>query len=114
MIEMIFWLSGLYALITGRLGWGARFHLTNWRARLAGLSWMVPLPVTLYTPRMLREWMPASETHFFYGMVEIILIIVFIGGGLLLGWWLEPKRPQANSLVEPRGQLDSDSAGDLN
>ncbi len=45
-IEIIMILGGLYALIAGKFNLTDRFYLQGWKARIVGLLWMSPLPIT--------------------------------------------------------------------
>jgi hypothetical protein len=93
MIEMMFWIWGMVALLSGRLQVGGELSFSGARARLIGLSFMLPLPLSLFGAPTLRRWVSSSEIGFFLPWMTVLLVLVFVGGGLLLGWL--SQRPKA-------------------
>lgn len=86
MIEIIFWLWGLYGLLSGSLRVFGRFNYQGWYARLIGMLFMIPLPISLYLPRFLAEaGVKSTDTRFYYLLFEAIVLIIFVGGGMLFG-----------------------------
>ncbi len=75
LIEIMMILGGLYALIKAKLSLTDRFHLEGWRARIVGLFWMAPIPVT-----------------FLIGLAAGLLIVVGILPRSVMDYirWVEP------------------------
>ncbi len=74
-IEIIMILGGLYALIKAKLNLTDRFYLEGWRARVVGLIWIAPLPVT-----------------FLIGLAAGLLIVVGVFPRSVMDYvrWVEP------------------------
>jgi hypothetical protein len=87
MIEMIIWLWGLFGVLTGTLRIFGNITFRGMSARGVGILFMIPFPVSLYIPKLLRQY-PIQQTdfQFFYLLAELLIILFFVGGGITLGW----------------------------
>ena len=47
-VEIMMAFSGLYALVAAKFKLTSRFHLVGWRARIVGLFWIAPFPVSFF------------------------------------------------------------------
>lgn len=93
MIEMVFWFWGLYALLSGSMRIFGGLQYDHLPARVVGVFFMLPLPISFYLPAFLnRIGVPNSERRFFFLFFELLVLAVFVGGGLLVGAYLRSRR----------------------
>jgi hypothetical protein len=89
-VEIMMIFSGLYTLVTAKLNLTDRVHLQGWRARVVGLLWIAPLPVTFVIglvagvmmsigiiPRSATTYISCIEPLMVIGVIIISLIIAF-------------------------------------
>ncbi len=92
-IEVIMILGGLYALVTARFSLTDRFYLPGWKARIVGLVWMSPLPVTfsigLATGVLIVLGVFPKSVMDYVGWVEPIAVIGAVVGSLVLAYATE-------------------------
>lgn len=93
MIEMVFWFWGLYGLLSGSMRIFGGLHFERLAARVVGLFFMVPLPVSFYLPSLMdRLSIPPVDRRFFFIFFEMLILAVFVGCGLLAGALLRSRQ----------------------
>ena len=98
MFEMLVFIFGTYALIFGaiRLPWN--LSLEGWRARLAGLILMAPLPVLLFLGRIIGQGIDQDTAFSFYGILELIIVLFAILVAALIAYFMRYKGNQHESV----------------
>jgi hypothetical protein len=101
LIEMVFWFWGLYGLLSGKMRIFGGLHFEHATARIVGLFFMIPLPVSFFLPSMMvRLSIPPADRRFFFLFFEMVILVVCVGSGLLVGRLLRSRQPveQSNDL----------------
>lgn len=84
---------GFIRLLSGSMRVFGKFNYQGWYARLVGAIFMIPLPISLYLPRLLSELgVPSYDSRFYFILFEVVMLIIFIGGGILFGNYMARKR----------------------
>lgn len=91
MVEMLLFVFGVYAFVFGsiRLPWD--LSLVGWRARIAGLFLMAPLPILIYIGVVVSEGVDNETAMSFYGFMEVIIIVIGILGAAVFAYLTRPK-----------------------
>lgn len=105
MFEMLVFIFGMYALVFGsvRLPW--KLSLVGWRARIAGLFLMAPLPILILLGRTVSHGIDRDTAVSFYGMMEVVIVILGILGAVLFAFLTRPAAVQQH--------LGEDDSNDL-
>jgi hypothetical protein len=90
MFEMLVFIFGVYAFVFGsvRLPW--RLSLVGWRARVAGLFLMAPLPILILLGRSVSQGIDQETALSFYGILELIIVMLGIFGAALFAYLTRP------------------------
>ena len=101
MFEMLVFIFGVYALVFGsiRLPW--KMSLTGWRARVAGLFLMLPLPILILLGRSISQGIDRDTALSFYGILEVVIVLMGIMGAVLFAYLTRPS-------VDEQGELETD------
>ena len=96
MFEMLVFIFGVYAFVFGsvRLPWN--LSLSGWRARVAAIFLMAPLPILLLLGREVGKGIDESTALSFFGMLELVIVLLGIFGAALFAYLTRPK----NQFVE--------------
>jgi uncharacterized membrane protein YedE/YeeE len=100
--EILMLVGGLYALIAGKVRLTKNMYLEGWRARVAGLFLIAPLPLALLAGLLIGLLMgmgalPASAESA-AGIVELLLVLGALVGAVIFAVVTKPKES-----VEPEG-----------
>jgi hypothetical protein len=86
MFEMLVFIFGVYALVFGsiRLPW--KMSLGGWRARIAGLFLMAPLPILILLGRSISQGIDRDTALSFYGILELGMVLLGILGAVVFAY----------------------------
>lgn len=95
MLEMVVFIIGVYAFTFGnvRLPWN--LSLSGWRARVAGLFLMVPLPVLILLGRGVGQGVSRETAMSFFGIMELVIVLVGTLGAVLFAFITRPKHRES-------------------
>ena len=83
MFEMLVFIFGVYAFVFGSVSLPWNLSVSGWRARIAGLFLMAPLPILVLLGRVIGQGIDAQTALSFYGIMELILVLLGILGAAL-------------------------------
>ena len=91
MFEMLVFIIGIYAFVFGsvRLPW--KLSLSGWRARVAGIFLMAPLPVLILLGRVVGRGVDDQAALSFFGIMELVIVIMGILSAALFSYLTRPK-----------------------
>ena len=94
MFEMLLFIFGVYAFVFGsiRLPWS--LSLVGWRARVASLFLMAPLPILILLGGAVRQGIDLDTALSFYGIMELIIIVLGILGAALFAYLTRPSNEE--------------------
>jgi hypothetical protein len=96
--EIMMLLGGLYALISGKLSLTKNNRLSGWRARVAGVILILPLPLAFLIGAVLGWLVVAQilpqEALAATGIIELVLVIGALVGSVIFAWLTKPPEPQ--------------------
>lgn len=95
MFEMLVFIFGVYAFVFGsvRLPWN--LSVSGWRARIAAIFLMVPLPILIFLGRVVGQGVDQSTARSFFGMLELVISLIGILGAALFAYLTRPKLKDA-------------------
>ena len=92
-IEILMLLTGLYVLIKGKFDLTDRFYLHGWRARVAGLLWIAPLPlaflVSLVAGVLIGIGILPGSVAIYIPYVEPLLAVAAFIGSIIFAYAAE-------------------------
>ena len=96
MLEMLVFILGVYAFTFGsvRLPW--KLSLTGWRARVAGLLLMAPLPILILLGQVVGRGVDEEAALSFYGIMELVIVMLGILGAALSSYLTRSRDMQVN------------------
>lgn len=83
MLEMLVFIFGVHAFTFGKVSLPGELRLSGWRARIAALFLMAPLPVLLHFGREFGEGVDDQTALLFYGIMDVIIVVLGILGATL-------------------------------
>jgi hypothetical protein len=91
MFEMLVFIFGIYAFVFGsvRLPWN--LSVSGWRAWVAALFLMAPLPILILLGRVVGQGIDESTALSFFGMLELVIVLLGILGAALFAYLTRPK-----------------------
>jgi hypothetical protein len=94
MFEMLVFIFGVYAFTFGsvRLPWN--LSVSGWRARVAGLFLMAPMPVLIILGRQVGQGVDDQTASSFFGMMELVIVLLGLLGAVLFAYLTRPKIPE--------------------
>ncbi|MGW8144953.1 MAG: hypothetical protein ACWGN2_11195 [Anaerolineales bacterium] len=97
MFEMFVFIIGVYALVFGSLWLPWKLSLSGWRARVAALFLIAPLPILMLLGRVVGQGIDENTALSFYGMLELVLVVLGILGAVLFAYLTRPTMREADS-----------------
>lgn len=94
MFEMLAFIFGVYAFVFGSVSLPWNQSVSGWRARVAGLFLMAPLPILVLLGRVVGQGIDAQTALSFYGMLELILVLLGILGAALFVYLTRQKNKE--------------------
>ncbi|HEY5571567.1 MAG TPA: hypothetical protein VIK64_01015 [Anaerolineales bacterium] len=91
MLEMLIFIVGLYTLVFGRLRLPGNLDLRGWRARVAALFLIAPLPLAILLGRVIGWGLTPEQGRSVFGITELILVAMGVGGALIFGLLSRPR-----------------------
>jgi hypothetical protein len=81
----------MYAFLFGRvrLPWG--MSLAGWRARIAGLFLMAPLPILILLGVSVSTGIDQETARSFFGILELVVALLGILGAVLFAYLTRPS-----------------------
>jgi len=104
-IEIVMLASGIYALIAGKIKVSQNFYLEGWRARVAGLFLIAPLPLAFLAGIMFgvlvgTGTLPPSALDY-AAFIEIFLMAGALAGVVIFALIVKPKEePVSTERIE--------------
>jgi hypothetical protein len=96
-VEILLLVGGLYALIAGKVRLTKNMYLEGWRARVAGLFLVAPLPLALLAGMLIGLLSGpggVSETaQSAAAIIEILLVFSGLLGAVIFAVVTKPKEP---------------------
>jgi hypothetical protein len=100
MFEMLIFIFGVYAFVFGRVRLPWNLSLVGWRARLAGLFLMVPLPILILLGRTVNQGVDQEVATSFFGIMEVVITLVGLVGAIFVAYLSRAKINQKNLDIE--------------
>lgn len=91
MVEMVAFIIGIYTLLFGRLKLPWNLTLQGWRARIAALFLIAPFPISIFLGRVVGKGLAPDKAQSVFGLVELLLIVLGVGGALLFAYLTKPR-----------------------
>lgn len=91
MLEMVVFIVGVYTLVFGQISLPGDLKLVGWRARLASVFLLAPLPIALMLGRVVGRGVAPDAGQSFFGITELVLVVLGVGGAILTGFLTRPK-----------------------
>ena len=91
MLEMVVFVVGIYTLIIGKLKLPLNLALHGWRARVAALFLLAPLPLSILIRRVVGQGLPAGRAQSFFGLTELFLVVFCVGGAIVFAYLTKPR-----------------------
>lgn len=98
---MLVFIFGVYALVFGSIKLPWKMSLTGWRARIAGLFLMVPLPILILLGHSISQGIDRDTALSFYGILEAVIVLMGIMGAVLFAYLTRP-------FVDEQDELETD------
>lgn len=97
MLEMLVFIIGISAFIFGKVSLPWNLSMSGWRARIAALFLVAPLPILLLFGREFGEGVSDQTALSFYGIMEVIIVLLGILGAALFAFLTRPKSGESNT-----------------
>lgn len=94
MVEMVLFLAGIYTIVFGKLGLPGNLSLQGWRARIAAVFLLIPLPAAILLSRVVGRGLPAEKAQSIFGITELALVSLGLGGALVIAFLWREKDSQ--------------------
>jgi len=105
--EILMLIGGLYALIAGKVKLTKNLRLDGWRARVAGLILVAPMPLAFLIGILLALLVEAgtlSRSILDYaGIIDLVLVLLALVAVVVFGYAVRPKPAAAEP--EPPSDL---------
>jgi Na+/melibiose symporter-like transporter len=101
MFEMLVFIFGVYALVFGSVNLPWNLSVSGWRARVAGLFLMAPLPLLVLLGRVVGQGIDAQTALSFYGILELILVLLGILGAALFVYLTRQRHEDIQTEEDP-------------
>jgi hypothetical protein len=101
MFEMLVFIFGIYAFVFGSVNLPWDLNVSGWRARAAGLFLMAPLPILVLLGRVVGQGIDENTALSFYGMLELIVVLLGILGAALFVYLTRQKNEEIQTEEYP-------------
>jgi hypothetical protein len=103
MVEMLVFIIGVYTFVFGKLHLPWNLNLQGWRARIASLFLIAPFPLSILLGKLIGTGLSPDQGQSVFGLTEIILVAIGVGGAILFAWLTMPKgqRVEESSVDNP-------------
>jgi hypothetical protein len=91
MFEMLIFIFGVYAFVFGRVRLPWNLSLVGWRARLAGLFLMVPLPILILLGQVVNQGVDQEVAMSFFGIMEVVITLAGLLAAILVAYLSRAK-----------------------
>ena len=91
MFEMLVFIFGVYAFIFGSVKLPWNLSVVGWRARVAGLFLMVPLPILILLGQIVGQGVDQEAALSFYGIMELIIVMLGILGAAVFSYFTRSR-----------------------
>lgn len=91
MLEMLVFIIGVYTFVFGKLHLPWNLNMEGWRARIASLFLIAPFPLTILLGKVIGTGLSPDQGQSIFGLSEIILVALGVGGAILFAWLTLPK-----------------------
>lgn len=91
MFEMLVFLFGMYAFLFGKVRLPWRMSLMGWRARVAGLFLLAPLPILILLGVSVSAGVDQETARSFFGILELVITLIGILGAALFAYLTRPS-----------------------
>ena len=81
--EILMLVGGLYALVAGKIRLTKNMHLEGWRARVAGLFLIAPLPLAFLAGLLIALLIGAGALPTSAQSAAVIVELLLVAGGLV-------------------------------
>jgi len=86
MVEMVVFIIGIYTLLFGQLKLPWNLTLKNWRARIAAVFLIAPLPLSILLGREVGQGLSVEKAQSIFGLTELLLVVLGVGGAILFAY----------------------------
>lgn len=97
MLEMFLFIIGVYTFVFGRVSLPWNLSIDGWRARIAALFLMAPFPILFLLGRVVGRGVQDNTALSFYGIMELIIVILGILGAVLFAYLTKPKSDETTN-----------------
>ncbi len=104
--EILMLAGGMYALIAGKVKLTNSISLEGWRARVAGIFLIIPLPLAFLIGILIGVLIGSGVLPYSFqgyaGLIELLLVVSALIGVLVFGFLIKPKEEApATGGIEP-------------
>ena len=103
MFEMLVFIFGEYAFVFGSVNLPWNLSVSGWRARVAALFLMAPLPILILIGRVVGQGIDENTALSFFGMLELVIVLLGILGAALIVYLTRPNNKKVEIHEEEGG-----------
>jgi len=96
MLAMFVFVIGTYTFIFGSIKLPWKLSAKGWRARIAALFLLAPLPVSIFLGRVVGIGLTPDRASSVFGLTELLLVVLGVGGALLFVYLARPGKDPIN------------------
>ncbi len=100
MFEMLIFLFGVYAFVFGSVKLPWNMSLDGWRARIAGVLLMLPLPILILLGLSVDQGVDRDAAMSFYGIMELVITMLGILGAVLVAYLSREKTDEGSPKIK--------------